>query len=329
MPTLGRPSLTRLLDTLAAQTGPRPDRVILVDDRPGGLSLLDDPTLWLDQTLNLLVLRSGGRGPAAARNRGWRAGSAPWVAFLDDDVELPPEWADGLATDLSAVDHGVGASQGRLRVPLPADRRPTDWERSTAGLQDAAWATADMAYRRAALEAVGGFDERFPRAYREDTDLALRVRAAGWELVRGERWATHPVRPAPDGISVRVQRGNADDALMRHLHGPDWRARGGVPRGRLRGHVLAVAALAAVPGAAALGRRRIAVRAGALWLAFTAEFAWQRLRPGPTPGDPRWWPELRRMAMTSALIPPAAVAHRLRGEWRWRAAAPISPAAWS
>ena len=29
-------------------------------------------------------------------------------------------------------------SQGRLRVPLPADRRPTDWERGTAGLADAA-----------------------------------------------------------------------------------------------------------------------------------------------------------------------------------------------
>ena len=34
-----------------------------------------------------------------------------------------------------------------------------------------------MAYRRTALEAVGGFDERFPRAFREDADLALRVRA--------------------------------------------------------------------------------------------------------------------------------------------------------
>ena len=33
-----------------------------------------------------------------------------------------------------------------------------------------------MAYRRAALVAVDGFDERFPRAYREDADLALRVR---------------------------------------------------------------------------------------------------------------------------------------------------------
>ena len=59
-------------------------------------------------------------------------------------------------------------------VPLPTDRRPTDWERNTAGLAGASWITADMAYRRTALEAVNGFDERFPRAYREDADLALR-----------------------------------------------------------------------------------------------------------------------------------------------------------
>ena len=41
-----------------------------------------------------------------------------------------------------------------------------------------------------------GFDERFPRAYREDADLALRVRDAGWTLHAGARTARHPVRPA-------------------------------------------------------------------------------------------------------------------------------------
>ena len=44
-----------------------------------------------------------------------------------------------------------------------------------------------MAYRRDVLAAVGGFDERFPRAYREDADLGLRVVGAGWRIVRGAR----------------------------------------------------------------------------------------------------------------------------------------------
>ena len=87
-----------------------------------------------------------------------------------------------------------------LTVPLPEHRRPTDWERTVAGLADARWATADMAYRREALAAVGGFDERFPRAYREDSDLALRVLDAGYEIRSGRRarrspWSSRPATP--------------------------------------------------------------------------------------------------------------------------------------
>src|SRR4051812_19641946 len=34
----------------------------------------------------------GSAGPAAKRNAGWRAGSAPLIAFTDDDCRPPPEW---------------------------------------------------------------------------------------------------------------------------------------------------------------------------------------------------------------------------------------------
>ncbi|WP_233275915.1 glycosyltransferase family 2 protein [Isoptericola variabilis] len=209
------------------------------------------PVTW-DGPCPLRVVRTGGRGPAAARNAGWRSTSPDvvWVAFLDDDVVLPAAWAGGLAKDLANAAPDVAGVQGRIVVPLPADRRPTDWERSTAGLEHAAWATADMAYRRSVLKRVSGFDERFPRAYREDADLALRVRAVGGHLVRGERTITHPVRPADDAVSLRVQRGNRDDALLRALYGPRWRERPvggvaiagrrvtavGIASGRGRGH---------------------------------------------------------------------------------------------
>ncbi|MFI7481866.1 HAD-IIIA family hydrolase [Kocuria sp. M1R5S2] len=342
VPSVGRPSLQWLLDTLAAQDlgvqAPGPLEVVVVDDRRGDVAPLE-PTVPETVAWSVRTVRGHGRGPAAARNRGWRAArrsGAEWIVFLDDDVELPAGWARRLAADLAACGPEIGATQGRIDVPLPAHRRPTDWERNTASLEAADWATADMAYRTVALEAVSGFDERFPRAYREDADLALRVRRAGWNLVRGQRRITHPVRPADDLVSLRVQAGNADDALMRRLHGPGWRAVAEAPPGGFRWHVATCAALGTAAagagtalGAAALGHRPAArgalVAAGAgaaAWTWLTARFVALRVAPGPRPGDPEFVPELSRMVRTSVTIPAAAVRHRVRGWWRHRDTGP-------
>ncbi|RFU39353.1 glycosyltransferase, partial [Actinomadura logoneensis] len=207
----------------------------------------------------LRVLRSGGRGPAAARNTGWRAASSEWIVFLDDDVVPDPDWARRLHDDLAGLPGAVAGSQGRVTVPLPADRRPTDWERNTAGLETAAWITADMAYRRPVLMLVGGFDERFRRAFREDADLALRVTGAGHGLVRGERHVTHPARPAGFWASVRAQAGNADDALMNALHGRGWYEHANASRGRFGRHVATTAAGLLALGGLAAGAARDAL----------------------------------------------------------------------
>jgi histidinol-phosphate phosphatase family protein len=288
VPTSGRASLAPLLASLCR--GPRPSagRVIVVHDRDG-------------------------RGPAAARNAGWRGAGAEWVVFLDDDVVVPGGWREALADDLAGLPEHVAGSQGRIVVPLPADRRPTDWECNVSGLESARWATADMAYRRAALVAVGGFDERFPRAYREDADLGLRIVEAGFEIRRGRRRVHHPVRDARPWVSLRLQAGNADDALMRALHGRDWRARAGAPRGRLPAHVLTTAAGGFALAALAAGSRRAAGAAAAGWLAATAQLARARIAPGP-----RTAREIVTMTWTSALMPPLATFHRARGEIRAR-----------
>jgi histidinol-phosphate phosphatase family protein len=194
-----------------------------------------------------------------------------------------------------------GAVQGRIVVPLPSSRKPTDWERNVAGLQRARWATADMAYRRAALTAAGGFDERFPRAYREDAELGLRVTAAGWAIARGQRTSVHPVGRAPAHVSLAKQAGNADDVLMRALHGRGWRRRAGVPAGRRPRHLLVAGA-----GLAAAATRSHALAAA--WAAGTAELAWARIAPGP-----RTRGEVAAMAWTSALMPFAAAGWWLCG----------------
>jgi histidinol-phosphate phosphatase family protein len=324
VPTIGRASLQRCIDALAHAEGPLPARVVVVDDRPD--TPLPLPLTVPGELRDRLdvVMTSGGRGPAAARNAGWRAAPAvPWIVFVDDDVEVGPRWRRRLAADLRA-DPEVGGVQGLIEVPLPSGRAPTDAERNVAGLADARWITADMAYRRDALIETGGFDERFPRAYREDSDLALRVQEAGWRLAVGCRSARHPVSAGGRWASVRRQAGNADDALMTALHGPGWYERAGATRGRRSRHLAMTACGAGALLAAASGRRRTAAAAAGLWAAGTAEFAAARILPGP-----RTRTEISSMLVTSAVIPPVASAHWLRGRLRHRSAPawPARPAA--
>jgi histidinol-phosphate phosphatase family protein len=334
VPTVGRDSLWRLLSALGDGVGPAPGRVLVVDDRRDRSRPLAVPG-WVE------VVPGRAAGPAAARNLGWRRTTAEWVAFLDDDVVPPVGWLADLARDLEGLPGDVAASQGQVRVPMPEGRRATDWERNVRGLETARWATADMAYRRDVLSRVGGFDERFPRAYREDADLGLRVVRAGYRIVRGRREVSHPVRAAGWGVSLRLQAGNADDVLMRGLHGGGWREAAGVPRGRRSRHLVVTGLGLVALGGVLLGRRGlpqgglalppgttvgraetplrsptsrgggwrwVAGAAGMGWLAGTVELAVARIRPGPrTPG------EVTAMVATSVLLPPVATWHWLAG----------------
>jgi HAD superfamily hydrolase (TIGR01662 family) len=326
VPTLGRASLQVTLRSLADQHH-LPDELVVVDDRPDGgpdldvdLPVLDLSTPQGERQPRVRVRRGLGRGPAHARNLGWQACRSTWVVFVDDDVVLPPGWSEQLLTDLTGAGDEVAGVQAQVQVPLPAHRRPTDWERGTAGLAHATWVTAEMAYRREALVDVGGFDERFPRAYREDADLALRVRRAGFRLVRGERRITHPVRPSGRWAAVTQQRGNRDDALMRRLHGRTWRSDASCPRGRLPWHAVTTAAAVAALLAAATGHRRIGALAGAAWAVLTGDFAVRRIAPGPLTAR-----EVATMLVTSAVIPPHAVGHRVLGALEHRGAARWAP----
>ncbi|BBZ24086.1 glycosyltransferase family 2 protein [Mycolicibacter hiberniae] len=282
IPTIGRPSLNRLLAALGEGARLPAGEVIIVDDRPGRPAPLWPTTGFLAIT----GLRSGGRGPAAARNVGWQAARADWICFLDDDVVPGRNWCERLETDLCDAGPDVVGSQARIVVPRPAYRCPFDHERRTLRLADARWITADMAYRREALVACGGFDERFPRAYREDADIALCLTKAGGRITVGTRETARPIAGRGSDTSrvlssVGVQRGNRDDELMRREHGHGWRAAIGEGRGRLPLHLIAcAAAMGGILGL--LGRRRGLLRPRwPAWLGITVDFALRRIAAGP------------------------------------------------
>lgn len=312
VPTIGRPSLGALLQSLAGQLPSDGAEVVIVDDRPDPA-----PPLPIPSTPLVRLVLGAARGPAAARNTGWRRAQGAWVVFVDDDVVPTGTWWEDLQSDLRQPPEVAGV-QGRIVVP-PADGAAlTDWAANTARLPGASWITADMAYRRDALAQVGGFDERFPRAFREDADLAFRVGRAAGRLVLGRRRTIHPVRREDRWISLRSQRGNSDDALLRRRYGPGWHRRLKVPHGRRPLHAFGTASalLAAAFGASALlarhrGHGRAAMLSAAAWALTTGEFV--AARRTNAPGEP-----LSTLIATSVLIPPLAVGHWLRGWWRHR-----------
>jgi GT2 family glycosyltransferase len=191
--THGSRSLQVLLDCLGTARGPRPDRILIADDRPLGMD-----ALWLDLPgplrHRITVLRTGNRGLVNARNQAWRSTGAEWVVFLADDVVLPNDWPDRLFADLVGLRPAVAACQARVRVPLPRNRIPTAGEQHAAAESKQPWSTVDVAYRRQALALLRGFNATLPNASGAEADLARRAVLAGYELRRGQREVVRPVR---------------------------------------------------------------------------------------------------------------------------------------
>ena len=119
---------------------------------------------------------------------------------------------------------------GRRPAPWVVSLRPAGGKRGTAALATPRWMTADIADRRAAPTQAGGFDQRFPRAFREDADLALRIRDQGWTLHRGNRKTTHPVHPAGPWASLRARVAGRDRRVRGAAHPPGPRAPRHIPR---------------------------------------------------------------------------------------------------
>jgi GT2 family glycosyltransferase len=177
VPSHGRPvRLARLLDALAAQTLARERWELIVVHDDAAQTLAGAP-----QTLPLRDIRVAPRerGPARQRNLGWRAARAPLIAFTDDDCRPQPGWLEALVA--AAAEHPGAIVQGATE-PDPDDRPAlaSPHARTIEVDPPGRFAqTCNILYPRAVLEAVGGFDERLPAPAGEDTDLALRARAAG------------------------------------------------------------------------------------------------------------------------------------------------------
>jgi glycosyltransferase involved in cell wall biosynthesis len=175
--------------SVLAQTRPALETIVVVDHNP---DLLSRARRELADAV--VIPSSGARGASGARNTGVALSRGEIVAFLDDDARATPDWLETLIAGFA--DPAVAGVGGRVD-PLWATARPRwlprefDWTvgASYSGMPETTaqvrnvW-TNNMALRRAAFDAAGGFREDFGKvgavSRPEDTDLCLRVTSGAW-----------------------------------------------------------------------------------------------------------------------------------------------------
>jgi glucosyl-dolichyl phosphate glucuronosyltransferase len=185
--------LLRAIDSVRAQR-PAPEQVIIAVDHNDALVR----RLRSEVTGIEIVDHRGDRGASGTRNAGAALARSPVLAFVDDDVRARPGWLKALTAPFS--DPAVVGTGGMTR-PAWQCARPRwfvdefGWVvgASHAGLPTGVapvrnvWAE-NMAVRRDAFEAVGGFRNGFGKVGRtsrpEDTDLCIRVGAS----MPGSHW---------------------------------------------------------------------------------------------------------------------------------------------
>jgi GT2 family glycosyltransferase len=178
--TMDRPdALARCLRGLRECTPP-PAQVVVVDQgaRPAAPEEVE-------------YVRMTERGVSRGRNRGARAAGHELLAFTDDDCVPAPDWVGAL---LRGFEEGVDGVTGRV-LPLPGEgvavsSRTSTERRTFSGPGQTPWdigTGGNLALRRSAFEAVGGFDEALgpgtPARAAEDVDLLYRLADAGFTIL--------------------------------------------------------------------------------------------------------------------------------------------------
>ena len=144
------------LELLRAQETPI-DEIVVVDDSPDGS---------LEPLPGVRVVRSGGRGPYAARNVGWRATDADVLLFLDARSRPRPDWSGRLTAEFVDSDVALAGSEV-LVLPGESLGARASHEQQFYRLRNYLarpfflpyLPTCNLAVRRGDLDAVGGFSE--------------------------------------------------------------------------------------------------------------------------------------------------------------------------
>ncbi len=154
------------------------DEIVFVNDGSR------DETLAIARRYPVRVVESGGRGPGAARNVGFRATRAALVWFVDSDCVIERDALERLKDTMHQLGAAlVGGSYSNARPDSRTARLIHEemvQRHRRMGKRATFAITANLLCRREVLEELGGFDERLKLA--QDLDFAYRALAAGHVL---------------------------------------------------------------------------------------------------------------------------------------------------
>lgn len=248
------------------------------------------------------------RGPAAARNMGWKLAAGTLVAFTDDDCLPDPLWLSAIWEAYQQEE--LIAYSGRIIVPVP--EKPTDYEWNIAQLEKARFVTANCVCTWKTLERIEGFDERFELAWREDSDLEFRLLQQQIPVQHlHDAIVVHPVREANWGVSLREQRKSMFNALLYKKFPQLYRSH--IKQHPIWSYYTMIVCCAVLVVALLLNATAVALTALVIWLLLLAGFIRRRLVY-----TSHAWPHVMEMVITSALIPFLSVYWNLYGAFRYK-----------
>ena len=182
--------------------------LLIIDNAPADNSTMEIVLQVAREDARVRYVREQRAGLSAARNRGLREARGRFVAFTDDDIRVDPLWVDAILrgfrrrADIACVTGLVASSSLELPAEQYFDAR-VGWSSScdqrlfeaTASPRDsrshpyaagACGTGANIAFRREAIEAIGGFDECLgvgsPTCGGEDLDMFVRLLRSGRAL---------------------------------------------------------------------------------------------------------------------------------------------------
>jgi len=212
--------LPRLLDSLRRQSTSLHFEIIVVENGPEAGNI--EPASGVRWILERQP------GLSHARNIGILAANAPVVAFLDDDMEAPPNWLDDLAQPI--LHQGFDAvTGGTLPLKLETDAEILFEAYGGHGhsgedrVYDASWLArhhlmlplwqagglGNSALRRGVFDRTGYFDEALgagtPAGSWEDLDMIYRMLSSGCRLLhRPSARVLHAHREEMSGLSRQL-----------------------------------------------------------------------------------------------------------------------------